>query len=168
MTFFNDAPVFTKPTNPVVYLEYDTFSNLNFTMRNDNATNISQSTVLADYNQWTSYVQTNNDEAETPMWVVNQAALGTWYGMNTAEPWKQYLNVLYSMVNVALGADTQDAWCFEQMKVQYFLNTTSIQQFLLPNLPPSQAVLDAMLNDPWYGLSNIANYVRWNVLAPVP
>jgi hypothetical protein len=54
------------------------------------------------------------------------------------------------------------------MKVQYFLNTTSIQQFLLPNLPPSQAVLDAMLNDPWYGLSNIANYVRWNVLAPVP
>lgn len=112
MTFFNDAPVFTKPTNPVVYLEYDTFSNLNFTMRNDNATNISQSTVLADYNQFTTYVQTNNDEAETPMWVVNQAALGTWYGMNTAEPWKQYLNVLYSMVNVALGADTQDAWCF--------------------------------------------------------
>jgi hypothetical protein len=167
VVFKNEAPQFTKPSKPVVYLENDAYSNLNFTTRKDNATGVEESTVTATYNQWTTYQETAGDESVTPIWVVNQAALGTWYGANNAEPWKQYSTVLYNMVNMALGTDVQDAWCFEQMKIQYFQNTTGIQENLLPNLPPTQAVLDTILSDPYYGLYKVANYIRWQALAVV-
>lgn len=37
----------------------------------------------------------------------------------------------------------------------------------MPTSTPSQAVLDVMFSDPYYGLSNAENYVRWNVLQVV-
>lgn len=38
------------------------------------------------------------------MWLVNQAAMGTWWGTKNADPWRTYMTVMYDVVNVGLGA----------------------------------------------------------------
>ena len=54
------------------------------------------------------------------------------------------------------------------MHTQYFQNTTAISDNLFAGTtPPDAATLDAMLNDPYYGLSSPGNYFRWNQLRPI-
>jgi hypothetical protein len=47
----------------------------------------------------------------------------------------------------------------------YFSSSTEINNVLLINNPiTNQAQLDAVFDDPYYGLNNPNNYDRWNVL----
>lgn len=122
-------------------------------MRNNNATGISENVVLATYNQDTSFYSDNSGGfIDTPMWFVNQGGIGAWWGSNNAEPWKSYMPLLYNLVNVGLGQGVQDTWVFAAMQTNFFPNAASIGTNLMPNSIPSQAVLDVMFSDPYYGL----------------
>lgn len=88
---------------PYIYQETDTYSNQVYTSRNDNLTNIVQDTVLTTFNQNLAYSSAKDDYLDTEMWLVNQAAIGTWYGTKNAEAWKGYMSVMYGMVNQGLG-----------------------------------------------------------------
>ena len=99
------------------------------------------------------------------MWLVNQAAMGAWWGTNNADPWRTYLTVMYNVVNVGLGAGVQNMVTYSSMQTNLFTDAVSINTNLLINNPIlDPAVLDAVFNDPYYGLNNPANYNRWNVL----
>jgi hypothetical protein len=50
------------------------------------------------------------------------------------------------------------------MHENYFANAAAIGTNLMPLSTPSQAVLDVMFTDPYYGLQDPNNYARWNVL----
>jgi hypothetical protein len=53
------------------------------------------------------------------------------------------------------------------MSTTYFSDSSGINTYLLPNNPiGSQAVIDSLYTDPFYGLSSPANYARWEVLRP--
>jgi hypothetical protein len=66
------------------------------------------------------------------------------------------------VVNKAMGMDFYDFVALEAMQLTYFADSTGINTYLLPNNPISdQAVIDAMYNDPFYGLSNFENYAHW-------
>lgn len=53
------------------------------------------------------------------------------------------------------------------MQANYFATAAAIGANLLPLTTPSQAVLDVMFTDPYYGLQDPNNYARWNVLQVV-
>jgi len=72
--------------------------------------------------------------------------------------------LLYNLVNVGLGQGIQDTWVFVAMQANYFANAAAIGTNLMPLTTPSQAVLDVMFTDPYYGLQDQNNYARWNVL----
>jgi hypothetical protein len=46
------------------------------------------------------------------MWLVNQAAIGTWWGTNNADAGRVYLTVMYNVVNVGLGAGVQNLFAY--------------------------------------------------------
>ena len=52
------------------------------------------------------------------------------------------------------------------MSTNYFVDSSSINNNLFAGNPISDpAVVDALWTDPYYGLNNPDNYVRWVVLA---
>lgn len=58
--------------------------------------------------------------------------------------------------------DFYDFVALEAMQLTYFADSTGINAYLLPSNPISdQAIIDAMYNDPFYGLSNYENYAHW-------
>jgi hypothetical protein len=61
-----------------------------------------------------------------------------------------------------MGEDFYDFVALEAMQQNYFIDSNSINTYLLPNNPISdQLVLDAMFTDPFYGLNNFENYAHW-------
>lgn len=167
VVYSNAAPVFTQ-YGPFQYQEYDIYTNLDWTMRVNNATNINENVVLATFNQTTQFSADNSGGfIDTPMWFVNQGGIGAWWGSKNADPWKSYMPLLYNLVNVALGQGVQDTWTFVAMQSNYFATAADIGTNLMPSSTPSQAVLDVMFSDPYYGLQDPNNYARWNVLQVV-
>lgn len=87
MVYKNAAPAYTQ-YGPFQYQEADYYTDLQWTMRNNNATGISENVVLATYNQNTTFTADNSGGfIDTPMWFVNQGGIGAWWGSNNAEPW---------------------------------------------------------------------------------
>lgn len=77
--------------------------------------------------------------------------------------------MLYSIVNTNLGGYVVDTYAFNEMSLNYFVDATSINSAFVSTNPISNpAVVDALWNDPYYGLSDPANYVRWGILADIP
>lgn len=85
-----------------------------------------------------------------------------WYGLNNEKEWKQYIKILYSMVNYWQGAWLSDLVIFNTMSSTIFTSSAAINTALLPLNPiGNQVLLDAIFTDPWYGLENYENYYRW-------
>jgi hypothetical protein len=101
------------------------------------------------------------------MWLPNQAGLQAWWSMNSKEPWMQYMQVLYHVVNMGLGERAKDAWVFQHMHTSYFNTAAGITTNLIKNNPVSSTVQNRMWSDPYYGLNNPDNYWRWNQLRVV-
>jgi len=101
------------------------------------------------------------------MYLANQGAYSTWWYQNNVNI-TQYYSMLYNLVNTNLGDNVVDTYTFQAMSANYFVNQASINNAFVVNNPiASIAVQDALWTDPYYGLQNPANYVRWGVLADV-
>ena len=51
------------------------------------------------------------------------------------------------------------------MRTQVFTSPASVNDTLFANYPVTDpTILNALFDDPTYGLSNDENYVRWNVM----
>jgi hypothetical protein len=73
-----------------------------------------------------------------------------------------YSQILYAVVNEGLGLNLIDYSVFSQMQQTYFTTPADINTYLLPQNPVTDlSVLDALFNDPFYGLSNPQNYAHW-------
>jgi len=114
VVFKNQMPSFME-FGPYIYQESDTYTDLNWTNRKNNLTGIQQDTVLATFNQDLTYKSAGDIYLDTPMWLVNQAAIGTWWGANNADAWRVYLTVMYNVVNVGLGAGVQNLFVYDAM-----------------------------------------------------
>jgi hypothetical protein len=69
------------------------------------------------------------------------------------------MQVLYDMVNHWQGEFLQVSGTHINMYHDYFLTSSGINNYLLVNNPISDPLLlDAIYNDPWYGLYNVENY----------
>lgn len=102
------------------------------------------------------------------MWMPNQGASAIWYGLNNQEPWKQWMTMMYTMVNMGLGQSGKDFVVFNTMQTTYFPDAASIGTNLFANtISPDGTTLDFMFTDTYYGLSNPNNYFRWNELRVV-
>ena len=97
------------------------------------------------------------------MYLLNQATLATWYRVNHAAKWRNYITVLYSVVLECLGRQTLDLAVFTSIRPQ-FKGPPDINKILLPDHQASPKISDAMYIDPFYGLGNIDNYYHWNAL----
>lgn len=122
-----------------------------------------QGNVNANFQQNTIYQ--SGDGIDTPMWQPNPASMRAWYGMVNGDAWKSYMTVLYNTVNIGLGQYPQNAWCFDYMLANYFPSSAGINTYLLASSQATQAQIDAMYNDYYYGLNNPENYWKWNQLA---
>lgn len=115
---------------PYTYQESATFESPEWTTRTDNITGqTDQNVVLSTLNQTT--MRTNNTEKfDDPLWVPNLASLNAWWNLNNQDSWKQYMTVLYQVVNMGLGQTGQDSWIFPDMQTKYFPNATAMGQNL--------------------------------------
>jgi hypothetical protein len=104
---------------------------------------------------------------DTPLYLANQGAYSTWWYQNNVNI-TQYYSMLYNVVNTNLGNNVVDTYAFQAMSTNYFTDISTINSdFVSQNQISDPAVVDALWNDPYYGLSNPANYVRWGVLADI-
>lgn len=101
VVFSNVAPSFME-YGPFVYQEYDEYTEQVYTTATNTLTGQMNDVVQTTFNQNLQY-KSDAGNLDTKMWLVNQAALGTWFGQNNAEPWREYITVLYNIVNVGLG-----------------------------------------------------------------
>lgn len=59
-----------------------------------------------------------------------------------------------------------DYYAFQGLKTNIFVDSASINNVLFAGNPITDSnVVDAIWTDPYYGINNPANYVRWAVLA---
>jgi hypothetical protein len=137
---------------------------IQYTMALNNLTNLQENVVKANLMQSFGRIGSSN-VSDTPLFTPNLAGLTTWWQQKNTEPWKAYITVLYSMVNSMLGLKLTDQYVASYLQSNYFTSVQSMSSYLFTSVsPPPQATLDAMYNDPWYGLSNTNNYARWMML----
>jgi hypothetical protein len=78
-----------------------------------------------------------------------------------------YMQVLYNSVNYACGEFVQNMQVDMTLQSTYFNTPADINTYLTPIAPITDpAILNAMFNDPFYGLGNFENYAKWNILLP--
>ena len=163
------SPMFTE-FGPYSYPEYDTSgisawstSSNPFTGTTGNSVNTQN--FESKLNN-TAVVDTTGT-IDTPMYLANQGAYSTWWYQNNVNI-TQYYSMLYNLVNTNLGGNVVDTYAFQAMKTNYFTDISTINSvFVSQNQISDPDVVDALWNDPYYGLSNSANYVRWGVLADI-
>jgi len=145
---------------PYIYQETDTFDNLTWSKLQNPVTGEINDAVFAVFNQKTNYSESGDAYLDTPMWLVNQAGLGVWWGQNFAPKWRVVITLFYSLVLDGMGTQVQETGVFGQMRTTEFKSDTKINsEFVRLNPITDQAVVTALYTDPWYGLNNDANYL---------
>lgn len=108
-----------------------------------------------------------DNSLNTTMYLANLGSTAAWWKTVHQPQWKTYMQAMYSAVNTGCGQFMQDWIIAMQINMNNLTSADSINTVLLPfNQITNQAVLNALYDDPWYGLNNWQNYPRWQVLAP--
>lgn len=76
----NESPQFNQ-VGPYDYAQASAYDSLDFSQTD---------TVSGTYNQHTVF-STGDASIDTPMWLPNQAAMGTWWRTQNQEMWKTYI-----------------------------------------------------------------------------
>lgn len=102
---------------------------------------------------------------DTPLKLVNQAAIGVWWGQLNADKWRFILILLYNVVN-DLGRQLSEVGTYTSMQQSEFAAETSLNDYLFKVNPLSTDAQTKMFHDKIYGLYNLDNFGKWGALNP--
>lgn len=120
--------------------------------------------MLAKFKQYTEHVEkdTDDQDIDTPLKFVNQAAMGVWWGQNNAPKWRVYVTLLWSVIVDGLGTQVADQAIFEQIQTRFKSEADINKHFVVVNKIEDPAIVTALYTDANYGLNNADNYYNWN------
>ena len=121
--------------------------------------------VKTTFNQRVKFVNASDSFFELPMYMINTPALNVWQNYLNAPDWQYYINLLYSVVLQDLGRGIHYHECFTNMRNTKFTSASFINdQFIVANPIQDPNIVNALYDDPYYGLNNPDNYLQWNLL----
>lgn len=72
------------------------------------------------------------DDYQKPFYLINPAAMGIWYGIQTAEEWQTQIGALYSVTIDGLGKSLIEGIAFNLMVDENFATAASVKSSLWP------------------------------------
>lgn len=129
VVLYNDVPEFQE-FGPITYYEDLNFANPVYQNAKDNSTNETESVVLANFQQSTTFSSDPSGQLNNVLWMPNQGFSSIWMGLKNQPKWKQFMTALYTIVNMGLGQAGRDSTVFAGMQNQFFQNITGISDNL--------------------------------------
>eukprot|EP00347_Sterkiella_histriomuscorum_P022889 403336776 len=169
---FNGAVPQVEEYGPFIYREYDDYSTPEVWDQEVPIPGADGKTAkairmlfnqTAKYNTAKGFVEYQDPDIDTQIWQINQAALGLWFAATQPPPFRLALNLLYSVVTDGLGRQVVQTAGWTAM-FALASTTSGIKTDLFPGAGITDAQATAMLTDPYFGLNNLNNYIRWDPL----
>lgn len=96
--------------------------------------------------------ETPDDNFEKPQWLVNQAAVGTWFGAANMPRYRLAIIAFYAAAVDGLGNTLVSTIALTLLQAQYG-SESGIQNELFSSITLPDEVVTVMSKDPAYGLS---------------